>query len=346
MKKILTIVIPTYNMQDYLRRCLDSLIVPEEQMKQLEVLVVNDGSKDNSSAIAHEYQNKYPGTFRVIDKENGNYGSCVNKGIDEAKGIYFRILDADDWFLSQGLVGLLKKISQNQDTDILVTNFTTVDKINNCEINTSLPHFSYNKVYRLDEINLSLCRDVILMHTLTFKTSILKENNIRLQTGISYTDTEYVYFPLKYAQTIIFYDIVLYQYFLGREGQSVSNSVSSKNINNYNRVCDRILTDYVSYIKTPSVSDYRQKNISIPLFNIVRAYFCNSLVYAKFDINSEKAMRNVLAVIQSNDIGLYKTILKAKTLKIPYVYLWVKFGIYTSAFPYNQIYKLLKKFKG
>lgn len=69
MEKILTIVIPTYNMQDYLRRCLDSLIVPEEQMKQLEVLVVNDGSKDNSSAIAHEYQDKYPGTFRVIDKE-------------------------------------------------------------------------------------------------------------------------------------------------------------------------------------------------------------------------------------------------------------------------------------
>lgn len=75
MEKILTIVIPTYNMQDYLRRCLDSLIVPEEQMKQLEVLVVNDGSKDNSSAIAHEYQNKYPDTFRVIDKEKGNYGS-------------------------------------------------------------------------------------------------------------------------------------------------------------------------------------------------------------------------------------------------------------------------------
>ena len=72
MEKILTIVIPTYNMQDYLHRCLDSLIVPEEQMKHLEVLVVNDGSKDNSSAIAHEYQNKYPDTFRVIDKDNGH----------------------------------------------------------------------------------------------------------------------------------------------------------------------------------------------------------------------------------------------------------------------------------
>ena len=94
MEKILTIVIPTYNMQDYLHRCLDSLIVPEEQMKHLEVLVVNDGSKDNSSAIAHEYQNKYPDTFRVIDKDNGHYGSCVNAALKIATGKYFRLVDA------------------------------------------------------------------------------------------------------------------------------------------------------------------------------------------------------------------------------------------------------------
>ena len=345
MEKILTIVIPTYNMQDYLRRCLDSLIVPEEQMKQLEVLVVNDGSKDNSSAIAHEYQDKYPDTFRVIDKENGNYGSCVNKGIDEATGTYFRILDADDWFLSHGLVDLLDNISKNQDVDVVVTNFTTVDKVKNREINTSLRNYSYNKVYQIDEIDLMQCRDVILMHTLTFKTSILKNHYIRLQKGISYTDTEYVYFPLKYAQSIIFYDIILYQYFLGREGQSVSNSVSSRNINNYYRVCDRLVTDYVSYIKTMSITEFRINNVSIPVFNIVRAYYCNSLVYAKFDMENEKALRQIFMVIKENDVELYKTILKVKTLRIPYVYLWSKYGIYVSSFPYNQIYRLLKKIK-
>lgn len=83
-------------MEKYLRRCLNSLIIDEEGMKQLEVLVINDGSKDSSSQIAHEYQNKYPDTYRVIDKENGNYGSCVNKGIVKATGKYFKILDADD----------------------------------------------------------------------------------------------------------------------------------------------------------------------------------------------------------------------------------------------------------
>lgn len=90
MEKLITIVIPTYNMEKYLDKCLTSLIVPDEYMELLEVLVVNDGSKDNSSAIAHRYEDKYPQTFRVIDKENGNYGSYVNRGLKEAAGKYIK----------------------------------------------------------------------------------------------------------------------------------------------------------------------------------------------------------------------------------------------------------------
>lgn len=233
MEKILTIVIPTYNMQDYLRRCLDSLIVPEEQMQRLEVLVVNDGSKDNSSAIAHEYQNKYPDTFRVIDKENGNYGSCVNRGMKEATGLYFRILDADDWVDTEGLITFINRICSDTFPDVFVTNYTVVDCIHSLCKTSKLKGLSYDKLYLLDDTDLSLCNDIVLMHTLTYKTSILKDNCISLQEGISYTDTEYVYFPLKFAKSIMFLDIILYQYFLGREGQSVSSAVSSKSIGNY-----------------------------------------------------------------------------------------------------------------
>ena len=125
MEKILTIVIPTYNMQDYLRRCLDSLIVPEEQMKQLEVLVINDGSKDNSSAIAHEYQDKYPDTFRVIDKENGNYGSCVNRGLKEATGKYIKILDVDNRYANEEFVDFLKILSEI-DVDLVVNDYVRI----------------------------------------------------------------------------------------------------------------------------------------------------------------------------------------------------------------------------
>ena len=103
MDKILTVVIPTYNMEKLLDKCLTSLIVNDKElMNQLEVLVVIDGAKDRSSEIAHSYEIKFPNTFRVIDKENGNYGSCVNRGLNEALGKYIKILDADDWFDSKG----------------------------------------------------------------------------------------------------------------------------------------------------------------------------------------------------------------------------------------------------
>ena len=125
MEKILTIVIPTYNMQDYLRRCLDSLIVSEEQMNKLEVLVINDGSKDNSSAIAHEYQDKYPDTFRVIDKGNGNYGSCINRGLKEATGKYIKVLDADDHFENKSLEEVLNMMLRI-DVDLFLTDFCII----------------------------------------------------------------------------------------------------------------------------------------------------------------------------------------------------------------------------
>ena len=95
MQKLLTIIVPTYNMQDYLRHCLDSLIVSNEWLDLLEVLVINDGSKDKSSEIGHEFEMLYPNTFVVIDKENGNYGSCINKGLEIATGKYVKVLDSD-----------------------------------------------------------------------------------------------------------------------------------------------------------------------------------------------------------------------------------------------------------
>ena len=98
MEKLLTIIIPTYNMEKYLDKCLSSLIVDDKElMTQLEVLVVIDGAKDRSSEIAHTYQDKYPDTYVVIDKENGNYGSCINRGLKEASGKYVKVLDADDY---------------------------------------------------------------------------------------------------------------------------------------------------------------------------------------------------------------------------------------------------------
>ena len=122
MDKLLTIIIPTYNMQDYLHRCLDSLLVRPASLELLEVLVVNDGSKDASSQIAHEYASRYTNTFKVVDKENGHYGSCVNRGLAEATGKYIKVLDADDWFDTVELEKLLEKL-YSVDVDLILTSY-------------------------------------------------------------------------------------------------------------------------------------------------------------------------------------------------------------------------------
>ena len=127
MQKLLTIVIPTYDMEAYLNRCLDSLLISDEQMQLLEVLVINDGSKDKSYAIAHEYEAKYPNTFRVIDKENGNYGSCVNRGLKEASGQYIKVLDADDWFDTTEFEKYLKQL-QSVEVDMVLTPYSIVNE--------------------------------------------------------------------------------------------------------------------------------------------------------------------------------------------------------------------------
>lgn len=229
MEKILTIVIPTYNMQDFLGRCLDSLIVSEEQMNQLEVLVINDGSKDNSSSIAHEYQEKYPDTFRVIDKENGNYGSCINRGLKDATGKYIKILDADDCFNTESLRTFLNELVKI-DTDVVLTNFNCYyrDRIETVELNIK----QRNEVMTISDMANYYSAQLrgIQMHAVCYKKICFKDLNYHQSEGISYTDQEWVLIPWAKIESILYCPIVLYQYNLDRDGQTMSTDVFEKRI--------------------------------------------------------------------------------------------------------------------
>lgn len=227
MEKILTLVIPTYNMQDYLRRCLDSLVVPEEQLKQLEVLVINDGSKDKSSFIAHEYQDKYPDTFRVIDKENGNYGSCVNRGLKEATGKYIKILDADDYFNSENLASYLFLL-RDIDVDLLISDYDIINKNGNIMSRRSYK-MPENKVLSFYDY----CDNVlhyIQMHAVTYNRHIFDGLEYHQTEGISYTDQEWIFLPMSRVKTFMYFDKSLYMYFIGRQGQTMDAKVMAKRV--------------------------------------------------------------------------------------------------------------------
>lgn len=258
MEKLLSVVIPTYNMEKLLNRCLDSLILPLQFMDLVEILIVIDGATDHSSEIAHSYNKRFPNSFIVIDKENGNYGSCVNAGLSKATGKYFRILDADDEFSTEEFTKLVKQIENlKSNVDILITNYSIVfdksDKTRSVKNN----NLKNDTIMAFDSIDLweSGNSSIAAMHAITYRTELLKEIDFKQQTGISYTDTEYVFIPMLYAQSIILFDISLYIYHMGREGQTVTMTPNKKRTSQYYQVALRLLNLYVQH--------YNKLNIKI-----------------------------------------------------------------------------------
>ena len=216
MDKILSVVIPTYNMEKYLRKCLDSLIIKNKELfKRLEVLVVNDGSKDSSSIIAHDYQDKYPSVFRVIDKENGNYGSCVNRGLKEAKGKYIKILDADDSFEIDAFEVFLNELNQT-NAELVLSDLKMVDENDNITWYSSYkdaPEYvpikqDFNFCYYLNQPKVDFYG---MMHGFAYRRDILIDNNYSQIEGMSYTDQQWVFEPIKYVKNVYYVDVNLYR---------------------------------------------------------------------------------------------------------------------------------------
>lgn len=324
MDKILTIVVPTYNMEKYLRKCLDSLIVEDKSLlNQMEVLVVNDGSRDSSSTIAHDYQNNYPQVFRVIDKENGNYGSCVNKGLEFATGKYFRILDADDWFDGGQLEQFMKNL-KDTDSDVVISNYTR--RYGECKKEyISVKNLQYNKVYEIDLYDFSskAYRNMLLMHAMTYKTDLLKSIEYKQQTGISYTDIEYCYFPFSRAKTMMFVDINLYQYYLGREGQTMQRGNMIRSIDNFSKVATRVTKDY---LQNKVVNKRRLLPLVYIISNPIYQIYLINLLYQKEPTDHQKGILEEVELLVQQENTLKTFVYNYTYKKIPFVKIWKKFG--------------------
>jgi len=234
MKKVLSLIIPTYNMATLLPRCLDSL-VDSGVLESLDVLVVNDGSTDSSREVAYSYVQKFPQSISLVDKENGNYGSTINAALPLAAGEYVKVLDSDDWFDPQALRGYIAELESLEATaDVSVTHFRTIREGDRSETvkynNFGREPYAYGKVYDLDEVLGGGHIRYFLMHALAYRTDLLREMGYRQTEGISYTDTQWASFPLFHAKTIVFHDLCVYQYNLGREGQTMNPEVIRRSL--------------------------------------------------------------------------------------------------------------------
>lgn len=275
--KLLTIIVPTYNMETCLDKNLNSLVLSDKDlMRSLEVLVVNDGSTDNSSAIAHRYEDMYPETFHVIDKENGNYGSCINRGLKEANGRYIRIMDADDWYDTVNFELFLRKI-EKVNVDKIATIYTEVRAAKKTSITQP-----YQSEVVMDMIDVK-SGNYIPMHAITYRTQLLRDINYKQTEGISYTDYEWMFLPMPYVKTLYYVPLDIYQYFVGREGQTVDPAVIKKSYPLFFRIIRGVLDSFLESIKIAPNPEYVMENIT---HSVGWIYFV-AFIQARFQGNTE-----------------------------------------------------------
>lgn len=341
MEKILTIVIPTYNMEKYLDRCLSSLVVEPDWMDRLEVLVVNDGSKDRSSAIAHGYESKYPRTFKVIDKENGNYGSCVNAGIQQALGKYFRILDADDWFDTEDFFSFLKKLSTS-DADLIFTDYTECivggETVRRCMPEAMLENVTYDtSAFMSFALNY-----YFQMHRMTYKRQVLVDSETVLQEGISYTDTEYCFYPIRKVLTMERVNLSPYQYMVGRIGQSMSDEALKKSLWQLRKVLEALIISYERHAEDmPEAVKVTSRKYVEGKFIL---YYSFLLTEFKRDIPLDEEMKEMDSFL-GNHAYFYALTDNFTHNRIHYVRVWRKWSLYNTFFLFqfnNWCWKIIK----
>jgi glycosyltransferase involved in cell wall biosynthesis len=260
MSKLLSIIIPTYNMEAYLARCLDSLLASPE-CGQLDILVVNDGSKDRSLEIARQYEAAHLGVVRVVDKSNGNYGSTINAALPIAAGRYVKILDADDTFDTDALTEYLRQL-KTLEADLVVCHFTNFGRNGQREVikyNTmSREVYDYGRVYDADEVLGGGYIRFFLMHAIAYRTDLLRSIGYRQTEGISYTDTEWACYPVFYVRTIVFLNVNLYLYNNDREGQTMDPKVLLKSVSQLDKVTEQMFAYYEAHIDEPQISPARR----------------------------------------------------------------------------------------
>lgn len=325
--KILSVVVPTYNMEAYLPRCLDS-VTREDVPDTLEVIVVNDGSKDRSLEIAKEYQAKRPDIIQIIDKPNGHYGSCINAALKVATGKYFRILDADDWFDTSALISFINTIKA-YDVDLIFSPKSEVENSRKKLVSSTIltPGEIYSKS-DFDKLNREKLLSILTIHSISYKLNLLKEIELQLQTGICYTDTEFYAYPLRLSKDIVFFDIPVYNYFIGRDGQSTNRDVFFNNRTQFFLVQKRLLENW-NTIQTPLLELALVQNLYLLYYNI--------LFKAPRNHDDDLNLQSIEMLIQRVAPTL-QTKLDRRLLYIPV--LWRKTGLHFTL--YEKIKHLLR----
>ena len=256
--KLLSITVPCYNSAAYMERCVNSLLVGGEDV---EILIVNDGSSDETAQIADAYALRYPTIVRAIHKENGGHGSAVNAGIENASGLFFKVVDSDDWVSEKSyreiLDALHELVASGQQVDMLLANYVYEKQGEKhkkvVSFRRALPK---NEIFTWDEVRHFKKTEYILMHSIIYRTRLLHECGLRLPEHTFYVDNIFAFNPLPYVKKMYYIDTNFYRYYIGREDQSVNEKVMIGRIDQQLKV-NKLMVDYITETKITNRKAYK-----------------------------------------------------------------------------------------
>ena len=299
--KYITFAVPCYNSENYMRRCVDSLLIGG---KDVEIILIDDGSSDRTAQIADEYEIEYPDIVRVVHKENGGHGSGVNKGLELANGIYYKVVDSDDWFDKESYQKLLVKLKAftGERPDLIVCNYV-YDHLDE-GIKKSMDYknvFPIEKQCTWDEIGKFYPTQYLIMHSLMFQTKVLRESEVKLPEHTFYVDNLFAFEPLPYVKNMYYLDVNFYRYFIGRDDQSVNEKVMIKRIDQQIRV-NKLMVN--AYINCKSTNKHLKKYM-FSYLDIITTISSIMLIRANTEESLQKK-KELLEYIKTEDKQVYR----------------------------------------
>ncbi|MCD8145546.1 MAG: glycosyltransferase [Oscillospiraceae bacterium] len=304
--KLLTFAVPCYNSAAYMEHCIETLLTGGEEV---EIILVDDGStKDNTGEIADRYAERYPDIVRVIHQENGGHGEGVNQGIRHAQGQYYKVVDSDDWVDTEALQRVLAKLrllaQGPEPLDLMVCNYVYEHVlVNTSRVVNYKSAFPQNRVFTWDEISRFHAGQYLLMHSVIYRTQLLRDCGLELPKHTFYVDNIYVYQPLPHVKSIYYMDEDLYRYFIGREDQSVNEKVMVQRVDQQLRIT-RIMLDCCDLyeIKAANRKLGRYMTSYLSMMVLISSVF---LIISGTEENLEKK-NQLWKDIHDKDIRLYR----------------------------------------
>ena len=300
--KLLSFAVPCYNSEAYMEKCIESLLAGGEEV---EILIIDDGSKDRTAEIADSYAEKYPTIVKAIHKENGGHGSAVNTGIANATGLYFKVVDSDDWVKEEVYRQILAKLHEltggETTLDMLISNFV-YEKAG--EKRRKVMRYRHalpvDQMFTWDDVHHFHKGQYILMHSVIFRTKLLRECGIQLPEHTFYVDNIYVFEPLPFVRNMYYMDVDFYRYFIGRDDQSVNERVMISRIDQQIRV-NKIMVDAFDLWKIPN---RKLRHYMFNYLEIITVISTIMLIRSGTEENLEKK-RELWKYIKEKDIRLF-----------------------------------------